>query len=181
MEEPRDPGQRVARRRSAGFPDGFVYALAADAEYAPAAGIVLLQRDFDGQILLTEEQIRLFGGRITLEFLRLPYEGAYNGDTPHYGLLLFDGAFRILIPGDCEIVSPSLARYLEGSAIDLAILNFPRHILRRVRWYLKEVLRPPHVLLGHFPPPEDNANSYLEAADLADVWLLTRPLQREAT
>ena len=159
-------------------PDHYSFSLTSEARALWPAAIALPRRDFDSQILLTGERIRLSGGGITLEFLRLPHEGPDNGATPHYGLLLSNGAFRILIPGDCETASPSLARYLEGTAIDLAILNFPRLTLRRGRRYLEEVLRPLHVLLGHLPSPEDDANGYLEAArqtaeaaDLADVRL----------
>ena len=169
-------------------PDHYSFSLASEARALwPTAGIALPRRDFDGQILHTGERIRLSCGGITLEFLRLPHEGPDNGDAPHYGLLLSDGAFRILIPGDCETASPSLARYLEGAVIDLAILNFPWLTLRRGCRYLEEILRPRHVLLVHLPSPGDDANGYLEAArrmaeaaDLADVRLLTRPLQREA-
>ena len=166
-------------------PDHYLFSLASEARALwPTAGIALPQRDFDGQIMLKGERIRLSGGGITLEFLRLPHEGLDNGDTPHYGLLLSDGAFRILIPGDCETASPFLLKHLEGISIDLAILNFPWITLRKGRHCLENVLRPRHLLLYHLPFAEDDVNGYLNAAfhaaktiNLPDVRLLTRPLQ----
>lgn len=150
----------------------------------PAALPALPRRDFPRQILLSGEEARLSAGGMTLRFLRLPHEGPEN--VPLYGLLLSDGAYRILIAGDCEAACPALTRRLEGLSVDLAILNFPWLTLRKGRQYLEEVLRPRHLLLCHLPFCQDDANGWLDAArraaagsSLPDVRLLARPLQRE--
>lgn len=150
----------------------------------PAALPALPRQDFPRQLLLSGEEARLSAGGMTLRFLRLPHDGPEN--VPLYGLLLSDGAYRILIAGDCEVACPALTRRLEGLSVDLAILNFPWLTLRKGRRYLEEVLRPRHLLLCHLPFCQDDANGWLDAArraaagsSLPDVRLLARPLQRE--
>lgn len=167
-------------------PDHYARSLTNEARILwPAANLILPQREFPDQLLLSGHEARLSAGGMTLRFLRLPHEG--GAEIPHYGLLLSGGGGSILVAGDCEPASPVLARYLEGVSVDLAVLNFPWLTLRRGRRYLEEVLRPRHLLLVHLPFPEDDANGYLdvarraaEASSLADVRLLYRPLQQEA-
>lgn len=152
----------------------------------PSAKLVLPQREFDDQLLLTGDEARFSDSGLTLRFLRLPHEGAAYAAVPHSGLLLSDGRFTILISGDCEVASPTLTRRLDNVPVDLAILDFPWLTLRKGRRYVQEVLRPRHLLLYHLPFPADDTNGYLEAArraveltDLPDVRLLSRPLQQE--
>ena len=167
-------------------PDHYDHTLAAEAlALWPSARPVLPRQDFPQQLLLSGDEVRLSGGGLTLRFLRLLHEEPY-GDVPHYGLLITDGAVRLLIAGDCAVASPALTRHLEGRPVDLAILNFPWLTLGRGRRYVEEVLRPKHLLLCHLPFPEDDGNGYLEGArraaglsSLPDIRLLSRPLQRE--
>lgn len=168
-------------------PDHYSRRLAAEARRLwPSAGLALPRQDFPGQLLVAGQEARLSAGGVTLRFLRLPHEGAGHGGGGHYGLLFSGGGFRALVAGDCETASPALMGYLDGTPLDLAILNFPWATLRRGRRCLEEVLRPRCLLLCHLPFPEDDVNGWTEAAraaartlDLPDVRLLTRPLQRE--
>ena len=168
-------------------PDHYSFHLASKARTVwPSAKFILPRRDFDDQILVTGEEVRLSDGRMTLRFLRLPHDGPDYQDVPHYGLLLSDEMSNILIAGDCETASTSLLKWLGDLSIDLAILNFPWITLRKGRHCLENVLRPRHLLLCHLPFAEDDINGYLNAAfraaktvDLPDVRLLTCPLQRE--
>lgn len=152
----------------------------------PKVLLALPQREFEDQLLLSGRETRFSDGGFTFQFLRLPHEGPKELDVPHYGLILSDGSFCVLITGDCAPACPVLTEFLNGLSIDLAILNFPWLTLRKGRQFLEEVLRPQHLLLCHLPFPEDDDNGYLDAArraagemKLPDVRLLTRPLQRE--
>lgn len=150
----------------------------------PGAKLVLPQQEFCDQILISGREVRFSSGSLALRFLRLPHEG----DTiiPHYGLLLSNNGYHILIAGDCETACPVLANSLNSISIDLAVLNFPWATLRRGVQFLEEILHPRHLLLCHLPFPEDDINDYLSAArraaralSLPDTRLLSRPLQKE--
>lgn len=168
-------------------PDHYSHALVSEAlRLWPSAGLALPRRDFPGQLLISGQEARLSAGDKTLRFLRLPHEGTDDRSAPHYGLLISSGGFRVLIAGDCQPASPTLTQHLNGVPLDLAILNFPWLTLHRGRRCLEEVLRPRCLLLCHLPFPEDDVNGWLnaarsaaQAANLPDVRLLVRPLQRE--
>lgn len=168
-------------------PDHYDPALTAEAlALWPAALPVLPKREFSRQAVLRGASCRLDGGGVTLDFFRLPHEGAEHAGVPHYGLLLSGGGSRILLAGDGEIASPALTERLAGRGVDAAVLDFPWLTLRRGREYVEEVLRPKHLLLCHLPFPADDRNGYLDAArraaeasKLPDVRLLTRAMQRE--
>lgn len=151
----------------------------------PRAKLILPQREFSNQALLTGSEFQFSLGKICLRFLRLPHEGGAFSAVPHYGILLSDGTSRILVSGDCEVASPALTQYLDGP-IDLAVLSFPWLTLRRGRLYMRDVLRPRHLLLYHLPFPEDDTEGYLYMAKQAalrweaqDLRLLSSPLQQE--
>lgn len=168
-------------------PDHYDFSLVSEARTLwPGAGLFLPRRDFDRQILVSGEELRLSLKGMTLRFLRLPHEAPMYRDVTHYCLLLLGGGSRIFISGDCEVASQALAARLGGEPVDLAVLPFLWLTRRDGRRYLEEVLRPRHVLLCHIPFPEDDANGcrkvVLRAAGLTklpDVRLLTGPLQRE--
>lgn len=152
----------------------------------PNARLLLPQQEFDSQLLLAGSTVKISLGELSLQFLRLPHEKAKESSVPHYGLLLSDDSFHVLISGDCEIASPILTRHLDSIPIDLAILDFPWLTLERGRQYLRTILRPQHLFLYHLPFPEDDINGYLDAAyrsrsllDLPDIRFLTRPFQQE--
>ena len=126
-------------------------------------------------------------GGLELRFFRLPHEGDGVPPAPHYGLLLSDGRFRVLIPGDCTVASTALAEHLRGVEIDLALLNFPWVTKKRGRVFVEEILRPRHLFLYHLPFREDESHRYRAATrracrflELPDVRLLSEPLQRES-
>lgn len=147
----------------------------------PGAALALPEREFEGQLLLQGDEVRLKAPPLTIRFLRLPHEGGM--DVPHYGLLVSDGAFRLLLAGDCAVACPELARHLAGETVDAAILNFPWLTLNRGRRFLQDVLRPGAVLACHLPFPPDDTEGYLAAARRAaegcpGVRLLAGPLQQ---
>ena len=167
--------------------DHYSHELTAEAKALwPNAKLIMPQQEFDSQFLLSGDEVRFSDGDITLRFLQLPHEGSAFAAVPHYGLLLSDGIFRILIAGDCAIASPVLSQHLEHTPVDLAILDFPWLTLNKGRQFVENVLRPRHLLLDHLPFPEDDVNGYLNAArqaaalsDLADIRILCYPLQQE--
>ena len=95
--------------------------------------------------------------------------------------------FRILIAGDCEVASPALRDTLAGQAVNLAILDIPWLTLPQGRAFVREVIRPEHLLVYHLPFPEDDCFGYRKAAEWAvvklpevpDIRLLEAPLQSE--
>lgn len=123
---------------------------------------------------------------LTVEFLRLPHEGAQYAAVEHYGILLCVGGKHILIPGDCETASPALAEAVGERSIDLAILNFPWVTLSKGRNFLTQILKPKHILLCHLPFAQDDVNGFRRSAQRnaqllpqMDVRVLCDPLQSE--
>lgn len=123
---------------------------------------------------------------LTIEFNRLPHEGAQYADVEHYGILISIADKRILLPGDCETASPALAAAVGQRQIDLAILNFPWVALSKGRNFLQSTLKPKHILLCHLPFAEDDVNGFRNATQRSaqlleqmDVRLLSEPLQTE--
>lgn len=139
------------------------------------------------QLLLpANEGYRVNAGDLSLEFIRLPHEGAQYANVLHCGILIRYHGKTILIAGDCETASPVLAEAVGEEGIDLAILNFPWVTLSKGRSFLREVLKPKHILLCHLPFEEDDGNGFRSSARrnaqiLAqmDVRLLSEPLQTE--
>lgn len=152
----------------------------------PEAKVVLPEAEFQDQILLSGEEVWFTIGALSLRFLRLPHEGEKFAGAPHYGLLLSYGEFRVLVPGDCEVASPLLAKALEGIPVDLALLDFPWVTLRQGREFIEKILRPSHLLVYHLPFAQDETNRYrtvsercAQRLDVPDVRLFMEPLQRE--
>ena len=152
----------------------------------PKAKVILPEPEFQDQILLSGNETRFTVGDLSLRFFRLPHEGEKFAGVPHYGLLISRGGFHVLVPGDCEVASPLLAKALDGMAVDLALLDFPWITLRHGREFIEKILRPGHLLIYHLPFAQDETNRYrtvsarcAQRLDVPDVRLLTEPLQCE--
>lgn len=152
----------------------------------PRATLILPETEFVDQILLQGTEFSLPFQTVNLQFIRLPHEGDEAAAVSHYGLLLSQGDFRILIPGDCAVASPALAERLCGGNIDLALLDFPWMTQKKGRDFIQTVLRPRHLFLYHLPFQEDETHHYRAAVqrclgrvDVPDVRLLMEPLQQE--
>lgn len=153
----------------------------------PRAKLILPEPEFDRQLLLDKPAVDVRFQDIVLHFFQLPHEGAAYAGVPHYGLLLSHGHFRILVAGDCEVAAPALRDALSGQTVDLAIVDFPWLTLPRGRAFLREVIRPLHLLICHLPFPENDCFGYRKAAEWAvgklpevsDIRLLQTPFQCE--
>ncbi|MBE6989911.1 MAG: MBL fold metallo-hydrolase [Ruminococcaceae bacterium] len=167
-------------------PDHFSHELAAAAaETWPEAQLILPEPILPRQTLLTGDETVLDFGNLRLHFFRLPHEQPERYDSPHYGLLLTAGDCTVLVPGDSAVAAPELAAFLQDRRIDLALLNFPWITLPRGRQFIRNVLRPAHLLAFHLPFAGDDAFGYRRAArkaveqlrDCCDVRLLDAFLQ----
>lgn len=122
---------------------------------------------------------------ITFEFLRLPHEGAEFANVANYGCLVtISGTYgqkkiglsscgksispcRILFVGDAKPAEPVIAQWIDGRAIDLAMLNFPWITLPKGRKFIEKYL--PHTRIGgiHLPYGSEDRNHYIAAAKKA--------------
>lgn len=149
----------------------------------PQAKVFLPEQRIPGQILVTDQQDRFVFGDVTLQFLRLPHEGAQYADTVHYGLLILSQEGNILVSGDCAVASPVLTQALRGIAVDVAILDFPWLTLSRGREFAKQ-LQAKQIVLYHLPFSEDDLSGYRQSAlrsvsrwEQGTAQLLWQPLQ----
>ena len=145
-----------------------------------------LQRYPRAKLLLPDaEAPKVTDAVMTLEFIRLPHEGAQYANVLHYGILIGVDGKNILIAGDCETAAPVLAEAVGERQIDLAILNFPWATLSKGRNFLTQKLKPKHIILCHLPFEADDVNGFCGSAQRnaqlldMDVRLLTEPLQTE--
>lgn len=152
----------------------------------PDAALILPEAVFPGQVLLEGQELRLSRKGLDLRFGRLPHDGKQYADVPHYGCIVSDGAFRVLLTGDCAVGAAELAGFAGDQPIDLALVNFPWLTLPRGRQLLETRIRPAHLLVCHLPFAGDDRWGYrtaalrsLEKTSLPDVRLLLEPLQRE--
>ena len=153
----------------------------------PQVKLILPEPAFERQILLTQSftSLRFLG--VDFQFFRLPHAGTARAHISHYGLLAAQNNFHILIAGDCTIAAAELKEILTSRIIDLAILNFPWLTLPQGRAFLREVIRPRHLLICHLPFSEDDLFGYRKAAKRAiqelpectDLRLLQAPFQSE--
>ena len=154
----------------------------------PNARAALPEAVLPEQLLLSGRRERLTLPELTLDFIRLPHEGAQYAHVPHYGCIADYRGYRILIPGDCALAAPELAEFLAaGGPIDLALLDFPWITLRRGRQFVREVIRPRSLAVFHLPFAVDDVNGYRRAAVRAagalrgiDVRVLLEPFQQES-
>ena len=155
----------------------------------PSVPLVMPEKHFPDQYLLTGKVIRAPFKDVALTFLSLPHEAARYRNVPQYALLIDTGRVTILAAGDTETASDALRDYLTERQLrpDVAVLPFPWITLKRGRAYIEEILRPSHLLINHIPFPEDDRNRYRDAirhalpemSRQADLRLMTRPLQKE--
>lgn len=146
-------------------PDHYSRELTAQAhEQWPNAELILPEREFDDQILISgaRDQLSIYG--LSLRFGKLTHEGEQYAAVPNYGCIINDGGFRTLIVGDCAVGNPELADFLDGTHIDLALLDFPWVTLRRGRDFIEQYIHPEHLVVYHLPFLSDNAWGYREAA-----------------
>ena len=153
----------------------------------PRARLILPEPVFPGQVLLSGPEARLSHAGLDLRFRRLPHDGRQYADVPHYGCIVSDGRFRVLLSGDCAVGAPELADFVGGERIDLALLNFPWITLPKGRQAIASCIRPAHLLAVHLPFQADDRWGYRAAAlrsvekvtGAGDVRLLTEPLQTD--
>jgi len=150
-----------------------------------SAKLYLPEQELEGQVLLNGDEIQFTDQDLQLRFLRLPHAGPQYADVKLYGLIISVPGSNILLPGDCEVASPVLAKAIGDTKIDLAILDFPWITLRGGRAFVESHIRPDHVLAYHLPFAEDDHNGYRQASSKAaksmekDVRLLLEPMQTE--
>ena len=123
-------------------------------------------------------------GAVRVEFFRLTHTGKERREYPNYGILLSvladsgrenrnsdriganfpdNGAQAtrsILLTGDAEVGCPELAEMLAGRPVDLTLLNFSWMALGRGRDFVREVIRPKHLVLFHLPIAADDRYGY---------------------
>ena len=124
-------------------------------------------------ILLQSDHPTYYLPGITLEFLRLPHEGAEFANVDNYGCLAtFTGngsrkACRILFLGDAKPADPAIADWIAGRSVDLALLNFPWVALPKGRDFIEKYLSGAHIGVIHLPYEKDDRNHYVAATKRA--------------
>ncbi len=153
----------------------------------PQAKLIMPELRFPNQLLLTgQETVIRAGGRL-LTFHRLTHEGPEYVDVPHYGMMIEDRGERILVLGDCALADEGLREWIDGRSIDALFTTFPWITLERGRQFLRQYLRPKHLMVYHLPLEEDDIYGYRKAAakaaaemdDFEDVRLFTEAFQQE--
>ncbi|WP_312940079.1 hypothetical protein [Oscillibacter sp.] len=169
-------------------PDHFSRRLLGQAmERWPLAEMILPERQFERQILLSQPRESLVLRELSIRFFRLPHEGKEYAAVSHYGCLLNHDGFRILIAGDCAVATPVLQEVLqETGPVDLALLNFPWITLSKGRRFIEQFIRPRHLAVYHLPFERDDIYAYrrptlraVEQVSTEDVRLFLNPLQQE--
>ena len=140
----------------------------------PDAAMVSPMPELKNDLLLQADSHALTLGRAKFWFKHLRHDGKEYIDLPNYACLMDLDGFRVLLLGDCVICNPALTEWLDGTSIDLALLNFPWLTLKRGRAYIADVLRPRHVMFYHLPFAEDDHNGY-RASTAKSLPLLTTP------
>ena len=164
-------------------PDHFSEDLvAAGKKMWPDAAVLLPERKFTDQLLVSGNEYFYTLGELTFRFIRLPHDGEQYASCIHYGVLISVKNKHVLLPGDCRTAAAELAKAMEDVNVDLALLNFPWLTLKRGYDFVKEILKPTHVLLYHLPFASDDGFGYRQAAAKAidkmpNSQLLWEPLQ----
>ena len=169
-------------------PDHYSRTLTQEAKQIwPKARVVLPEEEFDDQLLLLGGGMRFADRGINFHFIRLPHQGEQYADVPHYGVIVSNGDFRILLAGDCRVCSVELAQRLENVHISLAILDFPWLTTRGGRKFVEDHIAPEHLFVCHLPFAEDDCFGYRLAvqrsipllSSVDDIRILEYPLQVE--
>ena len=143
----------------------------------------------DPPILLRSDRPTYYLPGITFEFLRLPHEGADFADVTNYGCLATispscnaisssanSGPCRILFVGDAKPADPTIAEWIGGRHIDLALLNFPWIALPKGRRFIEEYLPNTKIGVIHLPYEADDRNHYVTAARKATEQITTHAI-----
>ncbi len=137
----------------------------------------------DSPILLHSDRPTYYLPGITLEFLRLPHEGAQFSAVTNYGCLVtftaasscagspFPRPYRALFLGDAKPGDPAIAQWLGGRPIDLAMLNFPWIALPKGRQFIEAHLPHAHIGVIHLPYENEDRNHYVAATRRAVMQL----------
>ncbi len=134
----------------------------------PQARLLLPQREFAAQELISGSECTAAVGDTALHFYRLPHEAqSYTANVPHYGLTVKHGTEMILLPGDCAVASPELLRLTEGRHFRLALLNFPWLTLRKGREFIEQHISADHIIVYHLPFAQDDTEHFRPAAATA--------------
>jgi L-ascorbate metabolism protein UlaG (beta-lactamase superfamily) len=169
-------------------PDHYSRELTAQAKALwPFAELILPEREFDDQILISGQRDQLSLRGLSLRFGRLTHEGEQYREVPNYGCIINDSGFRILIVGDCAVGNPELADFIGDTHIDLALLDFPWVTLRKGRVFIEQYICPERLIVYHLPFAEDNEWGYREAAargagqlhGISDIRILQDAFQSE--
>lgn len=168
-------------------PDHFSPALARQVMALWPNTPALLPGALPGAFRLNGAEGKLALDPLTIRFVRLPHEGAQYADVVHYGFLLEQDGFRVLLPGDCAVCEGALADFAARyGPVDCAVMAFPWLTLRRGRDFVARHIRPQYLLVDHLPFREDDENGWRAAAESAvplmdapDIRLLTEPFQTE--
>lgn len=124
------------------------------------------QADFFG--LFEKDQLTYYLRGVTLEFQKLPHDGAQFAQVANYGCLLtFSDSTRVLFLGDAQIGDPAIARWIDGRSIDLALVNFPWITLPKGRQFLADHLPGARLAILHLPYEAEDRNHYCEATQKA--------------
>lgn len=167
-------------------PDHFSRELTTQAKHLwPGASLVLPERMFEDQILVTGDEFSVTDRDLRLRFIRLPHEGSMYRGTVHYGLLINCGGKNILLSGDCQVAAPELSALLASVRIDLALLDFPWITLRRGKRFTEEHFGNAKIVLYHLPFAQDDISGYralaaraIEADFQRNIRILQDPLQQ---
>ena len=133
----------------------------------------------DPPILLRSDRPTYYLPGITFEFLRLPHEGADFADVTNYGCLVTFTSptpCRILFVGDAKPADPTIAEWIGGRHIDLALLNFPWIALPKGRRFIEEYLPNTKIGVIHLPYEADDRNHYVTAARKATEQITTHAI-----
>lgn len=148
----------------------------------PKAKLLLPEKEFEEQILVTGQTFSYEEGELTLRFFRLPHEGEQYADVVHYAVMLTAEGKNILIAGDCAVASAGLAQAVAGEKIDLALLDFPWLTLTKGRSFVEKTLQPANWLVYHLPFEKDDVGYRAAAhkaaeAEAIPIRLLCEPLE----
>jgi len=150
----------------------------------PEAELILPLKEFENQIFLCENEMKISYNDVKISFFKISHEGARYKNVSNYGILISDGAFRVLIAGDGEIASNRLLEIIGDTPVDLAILNFSWITLNRGRNFVNKYLKPKHVLIYHIPTDDpfgylSATQRFLQQLECEDARILSKPLQQE--
>jgi L-ascorbate metabolism protein UlaG (beta-lactamase superfamily) len=169
-------------------PDHYSRELTAQAmKLWPDAQVAIPKREFDRQILITQQRNQLSVRGLSLRFGKLAHDGKGFEDVANYGCIIDNHGFHTLIAGDCAVANPELADFIGDTPIQLALLDFPWATLRKGREFIQKYIHPEHLILYHLPFQADNDYRFREAtaqsvsrvSGIPDIRILQDAFQRE--